>query len=601
MLDRARAGWWIAAALTVACSDPGGALLVDLRTDLRPQVEFDRVEVSVYPSGASVLDDAPTRVAAPRLVAAESDVRRGIRAAELTGLAPGGWLILARLTRSGVEVGRGLVSVELGDAPLAVTVLVLRECGGVECPGDGSPTHIACLGGECVDPRCRPEDLDLCPDPECTDDADCVAPAGAPACAMGACFAGVCGAWLPDGCVPDGGDAGVPDAGFVDAGLLDAGVPDAGAPDAAADGGPDAGRDAGIDAGPPPDLRALTVGKFHSCAREESGALYCWGNGDSGRLGNGRVSNQPIPVLVSGLSDAIDVSAGQYHTCAIRSGGLVLCWGRNDAGQLGSDTGGMFATRPTPVMGLTGASAISLGADHSCAVAGGAVYCWGANDVGQLGDGTMLRRPLPTAVSGLTDAVEVRAGPTHVCARRTGGTVVCWGENSWGELGDGSTMQRLTPVAVTGIVDAVEIAVGSHHSCARRPGGEVLCWGDNRAGQLGAGTADFSHPTPVVVTSLGGVTQIAAGGDHSCAVTAAGSPLCWGDNTYGILGDGTTMSRDTPTPVLGLTGAVELRVAEYNTCARLGSGEVWCWGWNMWGQVGDGTATDRTTPVRTLF
>jgi alpha-tubulin suppressor-like RCC1 family protein len=245
--------------------------------------------------------------------------------------------------------------------------------------------------------------------------------------------------------------------------------------------------------------------------------------------------------------------------------------------------------------------ALSLGSGHTCAVtAGGAALCWGWNLYGQSGDGTTTDRYSPVGVVGLGSGVAaVTAGYRHTCALTATGGVKCWGDNSSGQLGDGTTTQRWTPVDVVGLgANVVEIAASHFSTCALTSAGGVKCWGFNGEGQLGDGTTT-SRSTPVNVTGLGsGVAGIAARGEHACAVLATGAVKCWGDNSYGQLGDGTTTDRLSPVNVVGLSGGVAAVVAgEGHTCVRTRTNGAQCWGWNLWGQLGDGTTTGRMTPT----
>src|SRR5207248_4759636 len=83
------------------------------------------------------------------------------------------------------------------------------------------------------------------------------------------------------------------------------------------------------------------------------------------------------------------------------------------------------------------------------------------------------------------------------------------------------------------------------HSCALSTTGTVLCWGYNSSGQLGNGTTG-EQPSPVAVTGLPAVVEVALGANHSCARTAAGAVWCWGQNGSGQLGNGGSVSTSTP-------------------------------------------------------
>ncbi|MFN8487971.1 MAG: hypothetical protein U0350_10285 [Caldilineaceae bacterium] len=351
-----------------------------------------------------------------------------------------------------------------------------------------------------------------------------------------------------------------------------------------------------------PTISQVETGGWHTCLLNTAGGVKCWGNNASGELGDGTPGNKSAPVDVSGLTSGVKaITAGVNHTCALTTGGGVKCWGANTFGQLGDGTT-TVKNIPVDVSGLTsGVVAISAGGQHTCALTtAGGVKCWGDNSSGQLGAFGTTYATAPIDVNGLTSGVsQISAGGSHTCAVATAGGVKCWGANSNGQLGDGSNdSMAIIPRDVSGLTSGINtVSAGGSHTCAVTTAGGVKCWGFNGYGQLGDGTTN-SKNTPVDVNGLSnGINMVSAGAWHTCALTTAGGIKCWGYNSYGQLGDGTTTGKNIPADVSGLTSGVKaISAGNSHTCALNTAGGIKCWGADSNGQLGDGTMGNKNTP-----
>lgn len=357
-------------------------------------------------------------------------------------------------------------------------------------------------------------------------------------------------------------------------------------------------------------VTAIAVGGGHTCALLQAGAVACWGRNSAGQLGNGATTDQKTPVAVTGLVGAVSaIATGANHTCALLQGGAIQCWGENTNGQLGDGATGSRAT-PAPVTGLAAAAtALTTGSDHTCAILGdGRVQCWGDNARGQLGDGSREDRLTPVLIRNVSDTiVKVAAGQFHTCSLAADGDLYCWGTNNRGQLGNGTLDSSRTPLRVSGTPgDATGLGAGVDHACAIFKAGAVYCWGSNRARQLGhdaPGIATVPRLIQLAVVENGvapvnGIPVIAGGRYHTCLITPSRGVQCWGRNSDGQLGDGTQLPRTRPINVSGLSsGVTALALGAEHTCALNQNGGVKCWGSNQFGQLGDGGTTEHLTPT----
>ncbi|HJL15918.1 MAG TPA: AgmX/PglI C-terminal domain-containing protein [Sandaracinaceae bacterium LLY-WYZ-13_1] len=403
-------------------------------------------------------------------------------------------------------------------------------------------------------------------------------------------------------------------------------------------------------------VQEVGVGNYQVCARLESGAVQCWGDDGYGNLGAAERGDQAAPTEVFGLADAQQLAVGGAHVCALRATGALSCWGKSGDGQLGAED--MDDTRhagdripalaslsaeppPIPTFEAQGPTQtnprLSVGQSFACGVRqDGHVLCWGSNHSGQLGNGTTISaHEQAVEVIGLGDAVQVEAYQGRACARRANGQVACWGSlGRWN--GSDSTVHSSRPLPLEGISDATGLALGSTPCvlreggtvtcvsggglepveglagavevvgaagsfCARMDDGGVRCWGSNSHGQAGDGTTDYARE-PVEVSGIDDATSLAYGFSHACALREGGRVSCWGNDRYGQIGDGRSgEDTDTPSPasVRGVRNAVEIAAGTSNSLARLEDGSILCWGEDDRYQCGTGNEEDDRPEVHT--
>jgi len=189
-------------------------------------------------------------------------------------------------------------------------------------------------------------------------------------------------------------------------------------------------------------------------------------------------------------------------------------------------------------------------------------------------------------------------GSNHTCVRTAAGSLHCWGVGT--ATGHGVTIGDDEPASAVGALalPAVQdVATGASHTCALLTDGRVRCWGTNTNGQLGIGTtSDVLDAAAATDVSLGGLaTQLTTRGNHTCALLVGGSVRCWGANDQGQLGNGTTEAvgdGELPDSVSTvLSNVVEITAGGTHTCARKDQGAVVCWGAGMLLGTGSGAQT----------
>lgn len=355
----------------------------------------------------------------------------------------------------------------------------------------------------------------------------------------------------------------------------------------------------------------------HACALASDGTAYCWGSDGTGQLGNGTgitsTLSAPSAVTMPTGKFFTRIDGGTGHTCALASDGAAWCWGDDASGQIGNST--TTGTQAAPVaVSMPSAkrfTAVSTGAEHTCALSTeGLAYCWGSDTNGRLGNGATLtaNQVIPSVVAmPATSAgwTSVSAGGAHTCAVASDGTGWCWGSDADDQIGNGTVSVTQFSPATVSMPSArlfTQITAGSNFSCALSSYGTAYCWGRGNSGQLGNG-GYYPQKSPYAVRMPSGktFTQISAGTLNACALTADGLAYCWGPDTSGQIGNGSTTGiMYAPSPVTMPTGKrfVRITVGGAHACAIADDGTVYCWGSDASGQLGNGAGTtaNQTTP-----
>lgn len=331
----------------------------------------------------------------------------------------------------------------------------------------------------------------------------------------------------------------------------------------------------------------LSSGRKHSCALNRSGDVICWGNNHASQLGLEsrleHIGDDPddMEKNVTKISQnyeniMIQISSGGYHTCALFDTGEIRCWGLNESGQLGTGNFDFLLSKAEKKIdagpGLVGTQIVA-GGQHTCGLfkihtsEQQLVKCWGDNSSGQLG----------VVISEDSEFEVVGFKPSDMGA-------------------------NLLAVDLDSSESVLQVVAGDEHSCALLANGRVKCWGENHSGQLGLG--DFSDRGPeflrsggkpefVLIEESSKIVWLSTSGHHTCALTASGKVVCWGENSSGQIGparaepdieDGEDEDRDYdlyefPVVLDHVPGKVrKIAAGTRHTCALLETNEIYCWG-----------------------
>jgi alpha-tubulin suppressor-like RCC1 family protein len=258
----------------------------------------------------------------------------------------------------------------------------------------------------------------------------------------------------------------------------------------------------------------LRTGDGHICGLVENGRAYCWGINAHGEIGDGTVgidNHRYVPTPVQTDLRFEEIVPGHYKTCALAQSGAAYCWGMSEDGRLG--TGRIEGDRPLPTPVARGHEVFQslTGQSHTCGTTReGTVHCWGPNRWLQLGYAPPDDALAPVLLDEPFGFERVFAGTVTTCGVSSVGRAYCWGWNQDGNLGTEVPVTEVCggvdqvpcskdPLPVSGNFHFVQISASMTATCGITVDGALYCWGSNEFGQLGNGSLVESSPIPVRV------------------------------------------------------------------------------------------------------
>jgi alpha-tubulin suppressor-like RCC1 family protein len=363
----------------------------------------------------------------------------------------------------------------------------------------------------------------------------------------------------------------------------------------------------GADIGIPLVERSYLIDRYPELADTfKQAGLWTWGAGVHGLLGNNTTTHQSSPVqTVSGGTNWTQIASGLNHTAAIKTDGTLWIWGSNSDGQLGN---GNITSQSSPVQTVSGGTnwkQVVCSYQHTVAIkTDGTLWTWGRGDFGSLGNSTTASRSSPgQTITAGTNWKQLASGIGQFSAAiKTDGTLWIWGRNFEGQLGDNTTVNKSSPVqTISQGTNWKSVAIGPYFTAAIKTDGTLWTWGYNSYGQLGDNTT-VNKSSPVQTISQGtNWKQIACSVEASAAIKTDGTLWTWGRNRKGQLGDNSTTNKSSPVQtVSGGTNWKLVNGAGYYPLAIKTDGTLWAWGENHVGQLGDNSTTNKSSPVQTV-
>lgn len=268
------------------------------------------------------------------------------------------------------------------------------------------------------------------------------------------------------------------------------------------------------------DVAAVSAGYFHGLALRRDGSVWSWGDNSYGQLGYAGPDRCDVvpcatrPRVVPGLPRIVAVAAAFHHSLALAEDGAVWSWGSGRQGQLG-DGGQDESPTPRRAQLPVQVIAIAAGGSQSLAIAGdGSLWAWGAVDAQRTYRLTPTRVRVPAVRT-------ISAGEHHALALGADGRVWAWGDDEFAQLGMVNLGTNPDPAPVPGLPSIAAVAAGTNHNLALTADGAVYSWGWNELGQLGDGT-HATRATPAQVAGLPPAEALGTGAEQGFVLLRRG-------------------------------------------------------------------------------
>ena len=381
----------------------------------------------------------------------------------------------------------------------------------------------------------------------------------------------------------------------------------------------------------PPNFGFVDIGggDFFGCALNESGAVWCWGSGAQGRLGNNSITAATTPISVFGTGGnpqsipgpasvpgtvIRNFSVGENFVVGVDSQGKVWGWGEGNRGQLGNNS---ISNRSTPTSAIVTQGSffqVTAGNEFTCGlkrghgansaekqypdVFGGTAWCWGEGQYGRLGDGTDVDKSSPVSVDYNKVYTKISAGRQFACALDHTGHPWCWGYNLVGQIGIGVTggEYRRPQSCLGGPFSFIDIQCGTDWCVALQADGEIYHWGwedwfinsnSPIKTTLQQGQVSFTYLSelPKLIRSIETFTDLDCGGDHNLTLNSEGYAWAWGRNLKGQVGDNTNIDKGSPVSVYGGNTFIDISAGEEHSWALKADGTICAWGEGLYGKL----------------